>query len=266
MALEDKKSAAPVWIVENHPLAAQHLREILRRSGRPKILTWERGTTPRSRLWEQPSVVVVDRDTLSGPLEESLDAIRSELPKAKTLVLGRTVSCEDTCRLLLSGVKGVLPYEEVDGRLDAAIRSVSAGHLWVKTDVLEKFAEEAAGLSKGWRRERRLFTPAENRVLGLLQLGLSNKEIASRIGISERTVKFHLGNIFTKLSVRDRHSIIEMLRTGKLSGLGGASDDLKAEESAWLDHNSTSPSRGVSARGVGPRRNMVEEAGKGTDR
>lgn len=217
-----KKPAIPVWIVENHPLAAERLREILRRSGRVKVSTHVCAGTGRTCLCEGPSVAVVDRDTLPQPLDESLQSLRLELPRAKTLVLGRTICCEEICRLLFLGAKGFVPYEEVEGRLDSAIRAVWGGHLWVSAEVLEEFTGQASKLSQTEARGGRLFTPAENRALGFLRLRLSNKEIASKMEISERTVKFHLGNIFTKLGVHDRYSIIEMLKTGKLSGLGDA--------------------------------------------
>jgi DNA-binding NarL/FixJ family response regulator len=115
-----------------------------------------------------------------------------------------------------------VPYGEVEGRLGAAIRAIRDGRLWVRAEILEEFAEQASKLSKTQRRGGRLFTTAEERALGFLRLRLSNKEIASKMEIGERTVKFHLQNIFTELGVHDRYSVIEMLKAGKLSGLGDA--------------------------------------------
>jgi DNA-binding CsgD family transcriptional regulator len=62
-------------------------------------------------------------------------------------------------------------------------------------------------------------SPREKEVAALLERRLCNKEIGSALGICERTVRFHLGNIFKKLGVSDRYSLIDLLRT---SGVGGA--------------------------------------------
>jgi DNA-binding NarL/FixJ family response regulator len=217
-----EKTAIPVGIVEEHPLAAQRLREILQASGRVRTFSLNRAGARDTGPSERASIVIVDRDTLPEPLGERLRSLRLEFPRAKTLLLARTISSEDLCHALLSGVKGFVPYEQVEDRLGMAIRAVWGGHLWVDTEVLEELAERASTLSQTEGQGRVVFTPAEERILGFLPLRLSNKEIASEIGVSERTVKFHLGNVFTKVGVRDRYSLIDMLRSGKLSGLGDA--------------------------------------------
>jgi DNA-binding NarL/FixJ family response regulator len=59
-----------------------------------------------------------------------------------------------------------------------------------------------------------VFTPRVELVLGLLERRLGNKEIASALSISERTVRFHLANIFRKLGVHNRYSVAEVTRSG----------------------------------------------------
>ncbi|RKT89143.1 regulatory protein, luxR family [Saccharopolyspora antimicrobica] len=66
-------------------------------------------------------------------------------------------------------------------------------------------------------------TKREEEVLGQLMRGLSNREIARTLGISERTVKNHLRNLFTKLDVGDRTSaVVKALGSNGVSGFGGA--------------------------------------------
>lgn len=61
------------------------------------------------------------------------------------------------------------------------------------------------------------FTPRESQVLGLAADGLTNKEIAYRLGISERTVQFHLNSIFNKSSTQSRTEAVSLaLRRGWL--------------------------------------------------
>jgi DNA-binding NarL/FixJ family response regulator len=53
-------------------------------------------------------------------------------------------------------------------------------------------------------------------VLDLLQRRLSNKEISAALEITERTVRFHLVNIFAKMGVHDRHSAVDLVRSSNL--------------------------------------------------
>ncbi len=217
-----KRPAIRVSILENHPLAAARLRGILRHSGTSEVLIAGRdGKKPRSGT-DRSLVVVIDRDTLVEPLDERLHSLQSEVPRAKALVIGRSVPCEEICRLLFSGARGFVPYPEVQRRLVSAIRAVSDGHLWVEPEALQEYTERAARLWADERHDECKFTPTERRVLGLLQLRLSNKEIAAKMEIGERTVKFHLGNIFSKAGIHDRYSLIDLFRTGGLDGLAVA--------------------------------------------
>ena len=60
------------------------------------------------------------------------------------------------------------------------------------------------------------FTPRERTMLDLLQQRLPNKEIASKLAISERTVRFYLRNVFAKLGVHDRYSAADSAKSGSL--------------------------------------------------
>ena len=230
-----EKGAIRLWIVESHPLAAGRLREILHRSRGILATGLEEGEHQPEGAYGRSPIALVDRDTLPGPLDECLRSLRSALPTARVLVLGRRASCEDTCALLFSGAKGFVAYEEVEGRLVAAVHAISEGHLWVRTEALQEFVQEAAKLSRREGHERAVFTAAEKHVLALLQRRLSNKEIASEMQISERTVKFHLGNIFIKAGVHDRYSVIDMAREGKLRELRHPWGDRKESEGCDSD-------------------------------
>jgi DNA-binding NarL/FixJ family response regulator len=86
------------------------------------------------------------------------------------------------------------------------------------------------GLSIVSRGATGSYTGTEERVLGPLRLRLSNKELASSLQISERTVKLHLGNIFNKVGGHDRYALMDMLKSGSLSGSGGAWGPAKGSE------------------------------------
>ncbi|MGO8734298.1 MAG: response regulator transcription factor [Terriglobia bacterium] len=91
-------------------------------------------------------------------------------------------------------------------KLASAIRALCDGHVWLPPDVLEHFARLALQAA-----EKKLpLTLRETDIVRLMGEGLSNKEIANRLGVTERTVKFHASNVFAKLGVHDRNSAIEI--------------------------------------------------------
>ncbi len=104
-------------------------------------------------------------------------------------------------------VWGVLPTDSSSEELNAAIHALSQGLIVGTPELL--FESESEPLEQGPLSEREL------EVLGLLSKGLANKQIATALGISEHTVKFHVSSIYTKLNVTNR---TEAVRAGLRGG------------------------------------------------
>jgi len=124
------------------------------------------------------------------------------------IVVMEVLTIEAAVPLLRRGVKGILTYTEAHEQLPAAIRAVARGGLWVPREVLSTFLDgllengaQAPGKVTGLSRR-------EMDVLDALLLNQSNKEIAAKLNISERTVKFHVSNLLTKFSVQRRADLI----------------------------------------------------------
>jgi LuxR family transcriptional regulator of csgAB operon len=145
-----------------------------------------------------------------------LRSFRLRFPEGKALVVGRTLAPDELCRLLFLGVHGFVAYEDVEADLCRAVRSLAEGHLWVAREVLERFASYASGVAQLNRRRLRAFTAREALILGLVERGMCDKEIAAVLGVSQRTVRFHLQNIFAKLGVHGRQGVAELARSGQL--------------------------------------------------
>ncbi len=156
--------------------------------------------------------LVVDMGAAPALKAELLQPLQSSFPDARILVVGRAVADEDLGRLLLLGVRGFIRYDNLPKHLGRAIQAVSEGHLWAKREVLDKLPFYARSMPKPHAPGMPALTPREGIVLSFLQRRLSDKEIASTLGISERTVKFHLGNVYAKLGVHDRHSATDLAR------------------------------------------------------
>lgn len=104
----------------------------------------------------------------------------------------------------------MLSYPEARGELPRALRAVSEGGFWVPRALLSSFVDSILrahhrGRSSGWSAR---LSPREIQVLDLLLDNLSNKEIAAKLKIAERTVKFHVSNVLTKFGVHRRADLI----------------------------------------------------------
>jgi DNA-binding NarL/FixJ family response regulator len=105
---------------------------------------------------------------------------------------------------LRSGARALLSSEATSAEILAAIEAVSAGLVALPPAVSEAvLADHPAPQSQAAGDGQKL-TPREMEILGMIAEGLGNKEIAWRLDISEHTVKFHIGSIFTKLGAGSR--------------------------------------------------------------
>jgi DNA-binding NarL/FixJ family response regulator len=143
----------------------------------------------------RPDVTLLD---LRMPVMEGVEAvrqIRERDPHAKVIVLTTYDTDEDISRALKAGAKAyVLKDISADGLIEC-IHGVLAGKTYLAPAAAAKLAEGVTHVQ---------LTPRELATLRLMADGKSNKEIAVALGISERTVKTHLGHLFEKLGVTSR--------------------------------------------------------------
>ena len=157
------------------------------------------------------SVYVIDSHAARQATGALLGNILDRHADARLLVIGDNLKEEDSYSLLRQGVKGILNYSEAREQLLRALPLVAAGGFWVPRAVLSRFVDSI--LTSSQSRRMRTDSPAdlskrEQEVLNGLLENLANKEIADRLHISERTVKFHVSNLLAKFGVRRRADLI----------------------------------------------------------
>ena len=114
---------------------------------------------------------------------------------------------------LAMGVQGVLPSSVTAQEMIAAIEAVAQGLVVFHADVVEML--NLSSFASPMPRTVEPLTSRELEVLQMLALGLGNKSIASRLTISEHTVKFHISSIFSKLNASSRTEAVTLgLRQG----------------------------------------------------
>jgi len=159
------------------------------------------------------SVYVLDGASQRVASEALVAAILARNPEGRVLVVAEGFDEPAAFPLLRLGVKGLVAYSEVAERLPWALREVAEGGFWVPRTLLSRFIDAtlaqslsrplpAAGLNPSGLTRR------EQEVLNDLLENFSNKEIAKRLHISERTAKFHVSNVLAKYGVRRRADLI----------------------------------------------------------
>jgi DNA-binding NarL/FixJ family response regulator len=138
---------------------------------------------------------------------EAVRRIRAEYPDAKVIALTSYDGDQEIFRALDAGVRGYLLKEMVHTEVVRAIRTVASGQRLVPPEVVQR-------MSEGFPPHAAL-TPREVEVLSLVAEGLTNKEVAARLGTADGTIKMHVQNILEKLGASDRtHAVTIGLRRG----------------------------------------------------
>ncbi len=209
-----------VYLVEPHPLAARLLTTVLKRNPSLEVILSDTCLSPRVGALSERSILVIDRDALPFAVVPFLRTARVAFGEVPVLVIGKVASEEELCGLLFHEVAGFVNYDKVEQEICEAVDALGRGRMWFRPEVLERHAMLSRALNKHNPAERSRLSPREAEVIGLLQRRLSNKEIGCALGVSERTVRFHLQNIFVKLGIHDRHSVVDFIQTAA-SGVTG---------------------------------------------
>lgn len=156
---------------------------------------------------EVPLVFLLDLSDLAIPFSRCVRTLQAKFPGGKQLVLLPEVSADQIPGFLELGIGGFLEYDDVQNHLITAIKEIATGDTWLSPSLgdrmrgaLKQFARREVG-------ERSRLTMREFDIVQLARCRLSNKEIASILGIRESTVKFHLANIFNKLNISTRDEL-----------------------------------------------------------
>ena len=160
----------------------------------------------------QPDVLLLDVQMPKAVGLEILPNIRARSPRTNVLVLSGVLEDAFIAEALQQGARGYLLKTATHADLVKAIRTTHAGELWaqrkVLTQVLEHMRQQIRELQGPPLELRETLTDRERETVKWVMQGMMNKEIATQLGISEKTVKAHLRNIFRKLKVSRRAQLL----------------------------------------------------------
>lgn len=197
-----------ILIAEDHAVVRQGLAAIIKDEVDMVVVAQATNGQQAVELYQQhqPDVVLMDLKMPKLEGVEAIGLIRGAFSHAHIIILTTYDGDEDIYRGLQAGARGYLLKDATAEELLDAIRLVHQGQKYIPSQVAVKLAERINSTD---------LTDRELDVLRLLVIGKSNYDIGTALSISERTVKFHINNIFNKLGVSDRtQAVIHALKRG----------------------------------------------------
>jgi DNA-binding NarL/FixJ family response regulator len=207
---KDSGEKLKVLIVDDHALFRRGLQMVLRQETDIDVVGEAAdGNEAVDRAQEtMPDVILMDVRMPHRSGIEATHHIKDLLPHVKILML--TISDEeaDLYEAIKAGASGYLLKEIPIDEVAEAIRSVSAGQSRLSPSMAAKLLSEFAAMSKRAEEVRQFpaprLTDREMEVLRLVAQGLNNRDIGTKLFISENTVKNHIRNILEKLHLHSR--------------------------------------------------------------
>jgi DNA-binding NarL/FixJ family response regulator len=188
-----------VLLIENHALTRLGIRAVFDQADAIKLVGEADNAVDGFAKFKQisPDVTILGLRFPNSCSIDDLENYFAEDSKAKIIVLAEHAGDAEIARALKKGAAGYVCKDIAPDELIKAIHTVATGKKYIPDDI-------ARVLSENFGREE--LTPAEANVLRMIVGGMSNKEIAFTLDVSENTIKSHIQNIFGKIGVSDRTS------------------------------------------------------------
>jgi DNA-binding NarL/FixJ family response regulator len=199
-----------IVLVDDHPIFLQGVERLFRLE--PDLEVVARSIDGEEALRavreHRPDVLLLD---LRRPGMDGLAVLRElerEGTPTRVVVLTAALDEDDVLAAIELGVRGVVLKEMAPRLLVQAVRKVHAGERWLETRSAALALEKLVRKQAGARAAAEMLTQRETEIVRMVASGLTNKEIASRLKITEGTVKVHVHSVYQKLRVGNRVALM----------------------------------------------------------
>lgn len=215
--MEMRDNPLRILVADDHLIVRKGLRLLLEEMGEGFILVGEAADGKEAiRLTGelQPDVVLMDIRMPGMDGLEAIEQIHRSWPQVAVVILTTYTDDEAVLRGLQAGARGYLLKEASAETLFHAIRTAARGELLLQPEIIARVLAQTRRSERASSSGRLPgdvpveLTERERAILSAVARGERSKEIARRLGVSERTVKAHLTNIYTKLNVDSRASAV----------------------------------------------------------
>jgi len=201
-----RKQPLRILLVDDHALFRECVSSVLAARPDLKVAHCPSIREALARLAQEAfDLVLLDHDLGSERASQFLPAARQRGFEGRVLVVTAWISNNEARRLLHQGVSGIFLKQAAISELAQAIATVADGGVWLDPSFQGAQQEEEAA-----RSASPVFNERQRKVLQYVVEGLSNKEIAWRLQISESYVKALLQGLFQKTGVRTRGQLVRV--------------------------------------------------------
>jgi two-component system NarL family response regulator len=207
-------STIGVAIVEGQVLLAKVLHELVESDPQLSLVDFAETVSGLHFERSRPDVILIDYDVPSCNLDEAMQSFARHWKGARVCVFSSHLRPEIMNRCLALDALGFIVKDIPSAELVRALKIVASGSMYVDPRVAGRVLQKRAtpGTRAGDMNE---LSVRETEVIGLIADGLSNKEISTRLHLSEKTVKNHVSKIFSKLNISARsQAAVHAIRTG----------------------------------------------------
>jgi DNA-binding NarL/FixJ family response regulator len=212
----DQRNDIEVMIVDDHEVVRRGIAEVIDRADGLRVVA-EAGSvaeTMRRAMLVRPHVVLVDLQLPDGTGIDILTKIREALPESKAIILTSFDDDDALAAALRAGAKAYVLKSVRGAEITDVIRAVAAGRTLLDERTVTR-------RRAGHEDPTADLTPSERKVLELIGDGMSNREIAEKLGVAEKTVKNHITALLAKMGLQRRTQVAAWVAGQRASGWRG---------------------------------------------
>lgn len=209
----DRSGPISVMIVDDHEVVRRGIAEVVERADGMTVVA-EAGSVAdgiRRAALVRPKVMLIDLQLPDGTGIDLMRSVRETLPSAKAIVLTSFDDDDALAAALESGASAYLLKSVRGAEITDVIRAVASGRVLLDDRTVTR-------RRAGHEDPTENLTPSEMKVLDLIGDGLSNREIAEKLGVAEKTVKNHITSLLAKMGLQRRTQVAAWVAARKHAG------------------------------------------------
>lgn len=198
-----------IVLADDHPIVLAGIEGLLAASAAFEIVAvCSNGGEALERIRElRPDIAVLDLSMPHLTGIQVLEALMSDQSATRIIILTASPADDEIARAIAAGATGFMLKQAAADELVACLHCVAGGGVWLPPSLIEPALQRNTERETASATMGASLTFRERELAILVAKGLSNKEIARKVGITEGTVKIHLHNVFQKLKVNNRAAL-----------------------------------------------------------
>src|SRR5215475_9807597 len=223
--INDKQSCSPtnVYVVAENRLLRETLVRLFRKRGDLTVVGQNSysDSVPENIVAAQADLLLLDCLNPNHKSDDLICDVRESLPHIRIVLFGMDEDCDIFLQAVRLGVNGYVLKNASSSELIDAVRAVAQGEAVcpsrfckVLFQAISSEAAQRTAIAEQRAGMRFELTQRQRQLMSLVAMGLSNKEIAANLNLSEFTVKNHIYRVMKQVDAQNRHEAVNLIRAG----------------------------------------------------